>query len=282
MQEVLLVTPEWFEVVDEKNIHMKGHAGNTNRAKAIEQWENLKTVYEKLKHEGLIGNVHILNGTPHCEDMVFAANQSLPFISAQGKKSVILSRMKHASRQREVPAFREFYKNLGFEIIEPPENIILEGMGDILPVPFTDHWIAGYGHRTTPDAIDWLKTILPGKITAVELVSDYFYHLDTCFIPVNAKTALYQPLAFSSDGIKILQKTFHHLIEIPTQETKYGFALNAHLVQSTQGQKVAIIQQGNVYTERVLKELGFEIYALDTSEFIKSGGSIFCMKMMLP
>ncbi|MCX7744144.1 MAG: arginine deiminase-related protein [Flavobacteriales bacterium] len=282
MQEVLLVTPDWFEVVDVKNIHMKDHIGNTNLAKARKQWEVLKTVYEKLQQNGIISKIHILNGTPQCEDMVFAANQSLPFVSAQGKKSVVLSRMKHATRQREIPAFREFYKNQGFEIIEPPENIILEGMGDILPVPFTDHWIAGYGHRTTPTAIDWLRLILPGSITAVELVSEYFYHLDTCLIPVNAKTALYQPLAFSTDGIKILQKTFRNLIEVPIQEAKAGFALNAHLVQNSKGQKAAIIQQGNTYTERVLAELGFEIFSIDTSEFIKSGGSVFCMKMMLP
>jgi len=282
MQDVLLVTPEWFNIVDEKNIHMKGHAGTTNQSKAKEQWNALKNVYELLGQKGLIGCVHVLKGTPHCEDMVFAANQSLPFISAKGKKTVILSRMKHASRQREIPAFEEFYHTLGYEIITPPEGIVLEGMGDILPVPFTDRWIAGYGHRTSPEAIDWLKKVLPGTITPVELVSDYFYHLDTCLIPVNAHTALFCPLAFSSDGIKLLQKNFSQLIEIPVHEAKSGFALNAHLVQNALGQKAAILQQGNTYTERIFTELGSEIYPLDTSEYIKSGGSVFCMKMMLP
>lgn len=282
MQDVLLVTPDWFDVVDEKNIHMKGQAGTINRAKAQEQWNVLKNVYEILRQKGLVGQVHILKGIPYCEDMVFAANQSLPFVSERGRKTVILSQMKHASRQREIPAFEEFYYAQGYEIITPPEGIILEGMGDILPVPFTDSWIAGYGHRTSPEAVDWLKTVLPGTIISLELVNDYFYHLDTCLIPVNAHTAMYCPLAFSSEGIKLLQKNFRQLIEIPAHEAQSGFALNAHLVQNAQGQKAAILQLGNTYTERIFMELGCEIYPLDTSEFIKSGGSVFCMKMMLP
>lgn len=268
--------------MDEKNIHIKGNACTANRAVAQEQWNALKNVYETFRQRGLIGQVHILKGTPYCEDMVFAANQSLPFVSERGRKTVILSQMKHASRQREIPAFEEFYHAHGYEIITPPDGIILEGMGDILPVPFTDCWIAGYGHRTSPEAVDWLKTVLPGTITPVELVSNYFYHLDTCLIPVNAHTALYCPLAFSSDGIKLLQKNFGRLIEIPAHEAKSGFALNAQLVQNKKGHKAVIIQQGNTYTEHVFEELGCKIYPLDTSEFIKSGGSVFCMKMMLP
>lgn len=280
--DVLLVTPDWFDVVDEKNIYMKDHVGTINPTKAKQQWESLKNVYESLCQKRLIEYVHILDGTPHCEDMVFAANQSLPFVSERGRKTVILSRMKHASRQREIPTFEKFYHAQGYEIIPPPEGIILEGMGDILPVPFTDCWVAGYGHRTSLQAVKWLKTVLPGTILPLELVSNYFYHLDTCLIPVNAHTALYCPLAFSSDGIKLLKKNFNQLIEIPSHEAQTGFALNAHLVQNKKGHKAVIIQQGNTYTERVFKELGCEIYPLDTSEYIKSGGSVFCMKMMLP
>jgi N-dimethylarginine dimethylaminohydrolase len=32
----------------------------------------------------------------------------------------------------------------------------------------------------------------------------------------------------------------------------------------------------------VLETLGFRVHGVDTSEFRKAGGSVFCLKLMLP
>jgi N-dimethylarginine dimethylaminohydrolase len=276
---VLMVSPEEFTIIDEKNIHMKGMIESFNKSLAVKQWNNLKSIYDALKNENVIQQVHVMTPIKGCEDMVFTANQSLPFYSEDGKKKVIISNMKHASRQREIPSFIDFYSSHGYEIIPTPPSIVLEGMGDVLKIPGTNQWLGGYGHRTEIAALEWLDGIFEHPVIQLELVSPYFYHLDTCLIPVNENTALYCPLAFHHDTIQRLKKSFINLIEIPSNEALKGFALNAHLIQNN-NQKHAIIQQGNTYTENVLKELGFNIHSIDTSEFMKSGGSVFCMKMM--
>ena len=40
-----------------------------------------------------------------------------------------------------------------------------------------------------------------------------------------------------------------------------------------------LIQKGNPVTKEGLETAGFRVLELDTSEFIKSGGSVFCMKL---
>ncbi|NDB82577.1 MAG: amidinotransferase, partial [Alphaproteobacteria bacterium] len=45
-------------------------------------------------------------------------------------------------------------------------------------------------------------------------------------------------------------------------------------------QKHVIIQKGCQKTLQLLKDHDFVPLEVDTSEFIKSGGSVFCMKLM--
>jgi len=43
-----------------------------------------------------------------------------------------------------------------------------------------------------------------------------------------------------------------------------------------------LVQRGARVTNQRVQEAGFSVIELDTSEFLKSGGSVFCMKLMLP
>ena len=45
--------------------------------------------------------------------------------------------------------------------------------------------------------------------------------------------------------------------------------------------KVAVLQKGSVQAIEALKAEGYEIEEIETSAFMKSGGSVFCMKMMI-
>ena len=48
------------------------------------------------------------------------------------------------------------------------------------------------------------------------------------------------------------------------------------------GQKgTVVIQSGCRVLSSKLRELGFAVDEVDTSEFLKSGGSVFCMKQVL-
>ncbi len=152
-------------------------------------------------------------------------------------------------------------------------------MGDLIPVPKKQLIFGGYGHRTDISTLRKLSDLLHCEIIPLQLVSNTFYHLDTCFIPLDMNTVLIAKEAFNKEGITTIKSWFKEVIEIPFQESSCGFSLNAHIVHGHQ-YPFAIIQKNNPVTTNALKEKGFKVYEVDTSEYIKSGGSVFCMKMM--
>lgn len=277
--KVLLCHPQFFQVVDEKNIHMHGQKGNIDQRKALLQWEKLLFEYRKISIEGRLEEVSVLPGVQGLEDMVFAANQTFPFIDRSGQKKVIISNMKHPNRQKEVPYYQRFFEHKEYEIIHLPKASLFEGMGDLLRIPGQYKCVCGYGFRTAFETISHLETATGYDIIPLELVNPSFYHLDTCLAIIDKDTALYTATAFSTSSIEKLKQLFPQCIEVPEDEAEKGFALNLHLVGG-QGKKTAIMQEGNTRTENVLKELNVDVIAIDTSEYIKSGGSVFCLKMM--
>jgi N-dimethylarginine dimethylaminohydrolase len=278
--KVLMCTPEYFDVIDVKNVHMKNQQGRIDKKLANEQWQQLKGIYQTLKNNNTATDVLSIPGAQGLEDMVFAANQSFPWITESGEKVVIMSRMRHESRKKEVQYFREFYKELGYRIIELQHTELFEGMGDAIPHPGKRLIYGGYGHRTSVSAYDEISEILNVKIVALKLINEKFYHLDTCFVPLGQDSVMLYPGAFQPEDLKGLKKLFNDMIEIPEEEASRNFSLNAHVVISEKS-KAAILQKGSPVTVSALKNKGFQVFETDTSEYIKSGGSVFCMKMMI-
>lgn len=271
---VLMVSPEYFEVVEPINAHMQtdGELNKINSQKAKEQWNQLKDIYKELAKK-----VYVLPGVDGLPDMTFAANQSFPFWrESEAAPQVLLSNMRHRIRQPEVAHFAHWYKEQGYEplFLEPDLNI--EGHGDLLWHPNMKYIFAGFGFRTKKEAITEVKKRFDLPLVPLELCDDNFYHLDTCLCPLNQKTALVYSPALSRESRQILDQHFETLFEIPEAEA-YNFAGNAH---SPDNQHV-IMQDNNPVTSHWLTEQGFQPVPVDTKEFIKSGGSVFCLKTMV-
>ncbi|MDZ4844219.1 MAG: arginine deiminase family protein [Chitinophagales bacterium] len=280
-RSVLISTPEYFDIVDVKNVHMQDNVGGLDKNLAIQQWNDLKEVYQKWKQSGILDDVLEIKGVDGLEDMLFTANQSFPWM-LNGKKVVVMSKMRHASREREVPYFRKFYTELGYELLELSGAPHFEGMGDLIPHYGKNLLYGGYGHRTDAAAYKEISELLQVPIVLLKLEDARFYHLDTCFIPVDENTVMLTPAAFQKEDLQELKKLFKNIIEIPDEEADNYFALNAHLVNDAKTrEKVAVLQKGTTVMKRELNNLGFEVSEIDTSEYIKSGGSCFCMKMMV-
>lgn len=73
-------------------------------------------------------------------------------------------------------------------------------------------------------------------------------------------------------------KLFKNIVHIPAKEAEESFALNAHCLSHNMK---ALIQKGTKVTKEALQKYGYDVLEVDTSEYMKSGGSVFCMKMML-
>ncbi len=276
-KKVVMVLPDFFDVTYAINPYMtdsKGDLNQIDRALAVKQWNDLKETYEKL---GL--TVETLKAHPELPDMVFAANQSFSFIDPKNKKkSILLSQMRSPYRRPEVALFKAFYEESGFAIHELQDpKVCFEGNGDALIQPGKGLVWGAYGPRTDKKIYEEISNRFSLPVVRFELLSKDFYHLDTCFSILNDETIAIQKAAFSTEAIKMMQVAFRHRIEIDYEENLRYFSANCHCPNG----KDVILQKGSQNFKHNLLKAGFRIHEVDTSEFIKAGGSVFCLKKML-
>lgn len=272
-KKMLMVSPEFFDVEYSINPHMLDDDGNLNvidKSNAKIQWQNLHSVFAQT---GI--DIEVIDGVAGLPDMVFCANQTFPFLR-NGELNMVMSQMASEKRQPEVDAFRAWAKNSNVNIHEL-RSPLFEGMGDALWDYDSGNIFAGYGFRTRPETYAELEKIVGRKITTFELKDARFYHLDTCLALLGNGTGAYVEEAFTKEGLETLKNSLPTLLRVPLSEATEQLACN----MCTPNGKDVVLQQGAVSTVAELKKLGYRIHEVDTSEYIKSGGSVFCMKQLL-
>jgi len=272
---VLLTTPTHFDVEYVINPHMSENVGAVNKQVAFQQWKAIRAVYRALDVEPVV-----TNGQSGLPDMVFCANQTLPFYRPDTEtRGVVLSRMHAEERAPEVPYYADFFDEHGYEVESLPDDVDgdFEGMGDALWHPGRYLLWGGYGFRTAPEVYEAISHLLDVPVVLLRLVDADYYHLDTCLCPLDAEHALVAPAAFDDEGRALIDAMFDTVIEAPDEEARHQFACNAHCPDGAH----VLIQEGCDRTTQRLREQGFRPIELDTSEFLKSGGSVFCMKQMI-
>ena len=273
-EKVLVVNPSGFDVKYAINPYMEGRIGDVDKKLATSEWEKLKEAYEDL---GLY--VHEVPGDARFPDMVFCANQSLPNITKDGTKQVVMSVMHTEQRKGEIPVIQKVYEDSSYHIIHLDESKFtdFEGMGDAI-WHFKKRLIwGGYGFRSTIDVYEHISKTFSTPVIALELVDDKFYHLDTCLCVLNEETVLIYPKAFTEDGLAKIRTLVPNVIEANQHESEHLFVCNATCPDG----KNVFIQKGCIKANAALEKAGFIVHEFDTKEYLKSGGSVFCMKMLL-
>lgn len=270
---VLMCPPDDFDVVDVKNPFMEGNLGAVDRPRAREQWDALRAAFESAGVP-----VETVPPVPGCEDMTFAANQALPGVHPDGRRLCVLSRMKHASRRREVPAYGRWFSAHGYEVVDPlPEGCVFEGCGDAIWHPGRHELWAGHGHRTEHRAHALVAAVFDAPVRSLALVDPRFYHLDTCLCALDEGAALVFRGAFHPDAFAGLVAGFEQLFEVEEEEAVGGLACNATALPSGH----VVIDRRAVRTIERLDAAGYRPVPVDTGEFLKSGGSVFCLKQFV-
>ncbi len=253
--------PDFYGIEYEINPWMsRSHASDASLAR--EQWTGLKTLLESLGAE-----IRLLDPVPGLPDLVFTANAGLVF-----HETVYLSRFRHPERQRETPVDAAWFRANGLE----PKEVTpgdFEGAGDALFIGET--LVAGYLVRSDANVEQWLGAQLNCPVLPVQLVNDRYYHLDTCFCPLNETTAIWYPAAFDEYGQRAIEACIPRLIEVRDDEAT-RFACNAVVI----GQYVAL-NSGCPDLESRLQAAGYTPHATPLDEFIKAGGSAKCLTLRL-
>lgn len=253
---LLMSRPEHYGIFYEINSWMNID-NPVNQAKAEVQWQKL---YETLL--GLQVTIQLVEQVSGLPDMVFTANAGLVY-----HNQVLISTFKNKERQPESIYFERWFREQGFDIVTGDPELSFEGAGDALF--FNRYLVTAFGFRSDKKSYEapFFKQF---NLVFCALVNPYFYHLDTCFCPLNEELALWYPAAFSTEAQALMQQ-MGQLIAVPEAEAK-RFACNSVVV----GNQV-VLPSDCPKTCQLLEEHGFVTYSCDMDEYIKSGGACKCL-----
>jgi N-dimethylarginine dimethylaminohydrolase len=265
-QRFLMCSPDYFDVTYVINPWMEGNVHATSVEKARQQWQRLYEIITRC------AEVELIPPQPGLPDMSFTANAGLIL-----KDKVILSRFRFPERQREEPHFEEWFNSKQYRVIKVPDGLSFEGAGDAL-IDFERGLLwTGCGHRTPAETHAYLAQLLDLKVLTLGLVTEHFYHLDTCFCPLDNGYLLYHPEAFDEAGQRLIAEY------VPAEkrllvsaEDAYNFACNAINIDN-----LVILSRASNNLRTLLSDTGFEVVQTDLSEFTKAGGAAKCLTLRL-
>ena len=259
MTTFLTCPPDFYRILYEINPWMNKNRGADPHL-ALQQWH---TLYRLLTEKVGI-TVDQLSPVPGMPDMVFTANAGL----VVGERFFI-SRFRHDVRRGECDHYEQWFRARGLQIVFPPLNICFEGEGDALWVG--EKLFLGCPIRTDRAAAPWLAKELGVSVYPLELIDPRFYHLDTCFCPLDDQRVLYYPDAFGFPSQKIIKEIIPRPIPIGDADA-LRFGANAIVVKDQ-----VVVNAGCDLLSKTLMDEGFTVHPIDMSEFIKAGGSAKCL-----
>jgi len=262
----LMCAPHHFEVAYVINPWMEGNVARCRNDAAAQQWNALAALV------GEVARVDIIAPAAGVPDLVFTANAGLVL-----DNRFVLSRFRHPERQKEEPHFAKWFDKHGFDVLTLPPDVSFEGAGDAL---FDRHYALlwmGHGHRTHATCAPLLEQLLDIEVEPLELVNERFYHLDTCFCPLEGGYLMYYPTAFDATSqARIAARVPAERRIVVGDEDAFDFACNA--VNS--GSNIFLNRASTVLIGE-LHSRGFVVHQTELTEFMKAGGSAKCLTLKL-
>ncbi len=204
---------------------------------------------------------------PACPDMVFTANAGLVVDNI-----ALLSRFRHAQRRMEEPSFCKWFADNGYRVVVPPDDLDFEGEGDALIAGNTI--LAGYLMRSDIESHEWISQSLGRPVLSLALTDNRWYHLDTCLLPLNEYLVAFYPGAFDEYGRRVLRNRFE-TVEVDEAEA-LRFACNSVCIGPN-----LVMPAGCPKLSAEMTARGFQVHAVEMSEFMKAGGAAKCLTLFL-
>ena len=265
MSRILVCPPDFFGIEYEINPWMR-LSNRVDHDRAVQQWHELMCVLEQEVGIAL----ERMTPLPGLPDLVFTANAGV----VVGRTAVV-SRFRHPERRREEVHFAQWFREHGYDVMSPEEDLYFEGAGDLLGFP--DYWFGGYRQRSDIRVFPILSEHFHREIIPLELVDSRFYHLDTCLCPLSGGELLYFPAAFDTYGHTAIDERVPDSLRFAVpEEEALKFACNAVCVG-----KHIVLPAGCPATHAWLHKRGYDTHPVHLDEFMKSGGSAKCLTLAL-
>ncbi|RAK59057.1 amidinotransferase [Phenylobacterium hankyongense] len=222
-------------------------------------------------------HVETIGGVRGLPDLVFPANAA---VVLDGR--VLLARFRYPERQGEEAVFRSAFEKLrkrGLveELVDLPEGLFHEGAGDCIWDKDRKLFWAGYGPRSSHGALAVIRRVFGQEVVPLELASDRFYHLDTCFCPLAGGKVLYYPAAFTAPALAAIRARVPEAQRIEaSDEEAAAFCVNAVNLDAK-----VIMARAPASLRAKLRAGGYTLVEVDLDPFILSGGAAYCMTLRL-
>jgi N-dimethylarginine dimethylaminohydrolase len=261
--EILVCASDYFRIEYEINPWMDV-SNNADKQEVLIQYRKLLDTFTKA---GV--RFHGIEPDPKFPDMVYTANYGF----VNGKK-FIKANFKYPQRRGESVLAEKYFRHLGYKVYALPDNIYFEGEGDLLFSGKT--YFVGWGKRTMKEVVPHLKDMLDGEVVDLELVDPYYYHLDTCFAPLNENTVVINPKSFTEKGIAKINKHFTNVILTSEADNK---VLACNMVVS--GKNIVVCEGVTDQFKSDLSSHGYKVFETPMSQYIKGGGSVKCCSLII-
>lgn len=221
-----------------------------------------------------VETISAVRGLP---DLVFPANGA---VVLDGK--VLLARFRHPERQGEEAIFRSVFarlraRGLVGEIVDLPDGVFQEGAGDSIWDAERGVFWAGFGPRSSKASAGVIARTFGQEVVALQLASERFYHLDTCFCPLAGGRVLYYPAAFTPAAQATIRDRVPEAQRIEASDEEAAtFCVNAVNLGSE-----LIMARAPASLRAKLGAHGYRLIEIDLDPFILSGGAAYCMTLRL-
>jgi N-dimethylarginine dimethylaminohydrolase len=232
-------------------------------------------------------------------DKELAVKQHRDFVQALRAQGVEAIMLPHVEEYPEQVFTRDigftigqqlFVSHMGMGIRQGEDNILIKWLndhaypfynlqresiegGDIM-IDFDTVFI-GISGRTSTNAVQCIKQLLPGyKVVPIAIERSYL-HLDCVFNVLSPSEALVFSPALQQDDLDRLSARYE-LIEVTKPEQ---FTMGTNVLSI--GRKRVFSLPVNRDVNRQLRGRGYEVIETDISEIIKSGGSFRCCTLPL-
>jgi N-dimethylarginine dimethylaminohydrolase len=210
--------------------------------------------------------VEYLPSAPECPDMVYTANTAV----VVGDRAVL--GRPPGPRLPEIPYVRKWLAQRGYEVLDAPYSF--SGQGDALHCgPLM---LAASGQRTDPRMHAVLADHLGLEVVPLCTSGPLWYDLDLAVAVIDSpRTVAYCPEALDESSSYALHGLGLDLIKVTAEEAA-KFALNL----ISDGDTVTMTT-GAPLLAAELRERGFRVVELDTTELRKGGGGVRCTALTL-
>ena len=269
----LMTDPRAFEVSYRINPWMRPDAWDAGRA------AQAKAASAALRAALVAAGAHVetLQAVRGLPDLVFPANAA---VVLDGK--VLLAAFRHPERQGEESVFLTAFETLRrrgvvHELCRLPDGVFQEGAGDCIWDAGRGLFWAGFGPRSSKASIGAIERTFGREVVALELASERFYHLDTCFCPLAGGEVLYYPPAFTEPALATIRARIPARQRIEASDADAAaFCVNAVNLSDR-----IVMARAPARLKARLAARGYAVTEVDLDPFILSGGAAYCMTLRL-